>query len=81
MPVPWEALISFGMRLFMKYPSVCVSDGILQPTPGLVTVMFGAVGTLLNVSTRAQNQGKARIFLPTPSTSWSTLSCSLEGTM
>ncbi|KZT66039.1 NADH dehydrogenase 1 alpha subcomplex [Daedalea quercina L-15889] len=36
MPVPWEALIPFG----------------------LVTVMFGAAGTLLNVSKRAQNQGK-----------------------
>ncbi|KAH9045249.1 small secreted protein [Lactarius pseudohatsudake] len=37
MPVPWEALIPFG----------------------LVTAMFGAAGTLLNVSKRAQNQGKA----------------------
>ncbi|KAG6811940.1 hypothetical protein H0H92_005169 [Tricholoma furcatifolium] len=36
MPVPWEALIPFG----------------------LLTAMFGAAGTLLNVSTRAQNQGK-----------------------
>ncbi|EIM88611.1 small secreted protein [Stereum hirsutum FP-91666 SS1] len=36
MPVPWEALIPFG----------------------LVTAMFGAAGTLLNVSKRAQNQGK-----------------------
>ncbi|KAJ4472808.1 small secreted protein [Lentinula edodes] len=36
MPVPWEALIPFG----------------------LVTVMFGVSGTLLNVSTRAQNLGK-----------------------
>ncbi|KAI0321961.1 small secreted protein [Amylostereum chailletii] len=37
MPVPWEALIPFG----------------------LVTAMFGATGTLLNVSKRAQNKGKA----------------------
>ncbi|KAI0053751.1 small secreted protein [Auriscalpium vulgare] len=37
MPVPWEALIPFG----------------------LVTVMFGTAGTLLNVSKRAQNEGKA----------------------
>ncbi|KAH9977623.1 small secreted protein [Lactifluus volemus] len=37
MPVPWEALIPFG----------------------LVTAMFGAAGTLFNVSKRAQNQGKA----------------------
>ncbi|KAF9462003.1 small secreted protein [Collybia nuda] len=36
MPVPWEALLPFG----------------------LVTVMFGAAGTLLNASTRGQNQGK-----------------------
>ncbi|TFY73184.1 hypothetical protein EWM64_g10829 [Hericium alpestre] len=36
MPVPWEALIPFG----------------------LVTAMFGAAGTLLNVSKREQNQGK-----------------------
>ncbi|KAF7432807.1 hypothetical protein PC9H_004750 [Pleurotus ostreatus] len=36
MPVPWEALLPFG----------------------LVTVMFGAAGTLFNVSTRAQNLGK-----------------------
>ncbi|KAF8740136.1 hypothetical protein AX14_008552 [Amanita brunnescens Koide BX004] len=36
MPVPWEALIPFG----------------------LVTAMFGAAGTLLNTSYRAQNQGK-----------------------
>ncbi|KAG5718302.1 hypothetical protein E4T56_gene17003 [Termitomyces sp. T112] len=36
MPVPWEALIPFG----------------------LLTAMFGAAGTLLNISTRAQNQGK-----------------------
>jgi len=36
MPVPWEALIPFG----------------------LLTAMFGAAGTLLNVSKRAQNQGK-----------------------
>ncbi|KAF8632305.1 hypothetical protein AX15_001930 [Amanita polypyramis BW_CC] len=36
MPVPWEALIPFG----------------------LLTVMFGGAGTLLNTSYRAQNQGK-----------------------
>ncbi|TBU33027.1 small secreted protein [Dichomitus squalens] len=36
MPVPWEALIPFG----------------------LLTVMFGAAGTLLNTSKRLQNQGK-----------------------
>ncbi|TFK43906.1 small secreted protein [Crucibulum laeve] len=36
MPVPWEALIPFG----------------------LLTVMFGAAGTLLNASTKGQNQGK-----------------------
>ncbi|KAF8806132.1 small secreted protein [Phlegmacium glaucopus] len=36
MPVPWEALIPFG----------------------LLTVMFGAAGTLVNITTRAQNLGK-----------------------
>ncbi|KAH8094898.1 small secreted protein [Cristinia sonorae] len=36
MPVPWEALIPFG----------------------LLTTMFAAAGTLVNVSKRAQNQGK-----------------------
>ncbi|KAJ3549028.1 hypothetical protein NMY22_g1027 [Coprinellus aureogranulatus] len=36
MPVPWEALIPFG----------------------LLTAMFGTAGTLLNISSRAQNQGK-----------------------
>ncbi|KAF8076801.1 small secreted protein [Lyophyllum atratum] len=36
MPIPFEALIPFG----------------------LLTVMFGAAGTLLNVSQRAQNLGK-----------------------
>ncbi|KAF9067650.1 small secreted protein [Rhodocollybia butyracea] len=36
MPVPWEALIPFG----------------------LITAMFGVSGTLLNMSTRAQNLGK-----------------------
>ncbi|KAF8478311.1 NADH dehydrogenase 1 alpha subcomplex [Gautieria morchelliformis] len=36
MPVPWEALIPFG----------------------LLTTMFAATGTLLNISKRAQNDGK-----------------------
>ncbi|KAH8118735.1 small secreted protein [Phellopilus nigrolimitatus] len=36
MPLPWEALIPFG----------------------LLTTMFAAAGTLLNVSQRAQNLGK-----------------------
>ncbi|KAI0036063.1 small secreted protein, partial [Vararia minispora EC-137] len=35
MPVPWEALVPFG----------------------LVTTMFAAAGTLLNVTKRAQNNG------------------------
>lgn len=34
-----------------------------RDTTGLVTVMFGAAGTLLNVSKRAQNQGKVRSLL------------------
>ncbi|TFK29026.1 hypothetical protein FA15DRAFT_457201 [Coprinopsis marcescibilis] len=40
MPVPWEALIPFG----------------------LLTAMFGTAGTLLNLSTRAQNEGKPPRF-------------------
>lgn len=32
--------------------------------PGLLTAMFGAAGTLLNVSTRFQNQGKVRLLRP-----------------
>ncbi|KAF8827263.1 hypothetical protein HHX47_DHR5000945 [Lentinula edodes] len=46
MPVPWEALIPFGNTI----EAFCNSS--------LVTVMFGVSGTLLNVSTRAQNLGK-----------------------
>jgi len=42
MPVPWEALIPFGM----------------------LTAMFGAAGTLLNVSKRAQNLGKSPRYSP-----------------
>lgn len=55
MPVPWEALLPFG---------ACLSEvhhiQLTQSTVGLVTVMFGAAGTLFNVSTRAQNLGKVR---------------------
>lgn len=53
MPVPWEALIPFGQP---------VSSHVLLTlltSLGLVTAMFGAAGTLLNISKRAQNQGKA----------------------
>ena len=51
MPVPWEALIPFGKPAPM---SLCPLLSLL----GLVTALFGAAGTLLNVSKRAQNQGK-----------------------
>ena len=54
MPVPWEALIPFGQLL-----SLPVLSGPLLTSLGLVTALFGAAGTLLNVSKRAQNQGKA----------------------
>ena len=55
MPVPWEALIPFGQAVSMSALS-----GLLLTSLGLVTAMFGAAGTLLNVSKRAQNQGKVR---------------------
>lgn len=57
MPVPWEALIPFG-----ELASLPVLSSLLMRSvglPGLVTALFGAAGTLLNVSKRAQNQGKA----------------------
>jgi hypothetical protein len=53
MPVPWEALIPFGQPVSLHALSS------LLTSLGLVTAMFGAAGTLLNVSKRAQNQGKA----------------------
>jgi hypothetical protein len=58
MPVPWEALIPFGA-------ASCVlarRGGACSPTTSaLVTTMFGAAGTLLGASKRAQNQGKVRV--------------------
>ena len=56
MPVPWEALIPFGMFKVFHW----TIGGITYVTdePGLLTAMFGTAGTLFNVSTRAQNQGK-----------------------
>jgi hypothetical protein len=53
MPVPWEALIPFG-----KPASLSILSSAEFTLPGLVTALFGAAGTLLNVSKRAQNQGK-----------------------
>ena len=54
MPVPWEALVPFG-RQYFSYVKVWIAD---VSCPGLLTTMFAAAGTLLNVSQRAQNQGK-----------------------
>jgi len=60
MPVPWEALIPFGKPVPMSFLS---SDELLSSL-GLVTALFGAAGTLLNVSKRAQNQGKvSQVYL------------------
>ena len=58
MPVPWEALIPFGV-----FP--CAHCALLRALSaftfiGLVTVMFGATGTLLKTSKTLQNQGKVR---------------------
>lgn len=52
MPVPWEALIPFGLLdyLILLY--------YLKHSQGLLTTMFGAAGTLMNVAKRAQNDGK-----------------------
>jgi hypothetical protein len=57
MPVPWEALIPFGEARFCPVLSSILLRNDDQL--GLVTALFGAAGTLLNVSKRAQNQGKA----------------------
>lgn len=54
MPVPWEALIPFGESNYPQFHHT-IPDFL-----GLLTAMFGAAGTLLNVSYRAQNQGKVR---------------------
>jgi len=59
---------NFSACQFLGRPSFlsvrqCIYSGfpsnLLRDPPGLVTAMFGAAGTLLNVSKRAQNQGKA----------------------
>ncbi|KAF7352315.1 Small secreted protein [Mycena venus] len=42
MPVPWEALIPFGLASRL----------------GLMVTMFGITGTLTNLTFRGQNQGK-----------------------
>lgn len=39
------------------------NEAITRDMIGLVTAMFGAAGTLLNVSKRAQNQGKVRALV------------------
>lgn len=58
MPVPWEALIPFGMSCFTaSYVLECTTKTVA----GLLTAMFGVAGTLANVSMRAQNQGKVRV--------------------
>ena len=54
MPVPWEALIPFGKLASLSL----LSSADLLSSLGLVTALFGAAGTLLNVSKRTQNQGK-----------------------
>lgn len=60
MPVPWEALIPFGNEFDERLKP------LLTICPALVTAMFGTAGTLLNVSQRAQNQGKVCIFALLP---------------
>jgi len=51
MPVPFEALIPFG-----KLPNT--SSFAKADKKGLLTVMFGATGTLFSVVKRAQNDWK-----------------------
>jgi len=51
MPVPFEALIPFGELM-------CTSYCVKADQKGLLTVMFGATGTLFSVVKRAQNDWK-----------------------
>ncbi len=48
----------------LSYLSVClilVEDALLSFCAGLLTAMFGTAGTLMNVTQRAQNEGKVRV--------------------
>lgn len=60
MPVPWEALIPFGADHYLSQSFVRASAHNLWFFLGLMTAMFGTAGTLMNVSKRGQNLGKAR---------------------
>ena len=53
-----SACLFLGRPLFLSVSQhPCLSCPLLSSL-GLVTALFGAAGTLLNVSKRAQNQGK-----------------------
>jgi hypothetical protein len=60
MPVPWEALIPLGIYLWLV---VSYSSNEALQTSGLLTAMFGTAGTLFNITTKAQNQGKVGSLL------------------
>jgi hypothetical protein len=54
MPVPFEALIPFGKLLGN-------TEEIQADLKGLLTVMFGATGTLFSIVKRAQNDWKVSL--------------------
>lgn len=60
MPLPWEATLPFSTWDTTKQ----LNDGTLISwcSVVLVTGMFAAAGTLLNVSQRAQNLGKVGFY-------------------
>ena len=51
----------------------------LFSSTGLLTVMFGAAGTLVNISTRAQNLGKVPYISETHTVYYIQLACSILG--
>lgn len=60
MPVPWEALIPFGIGCLNVSSNHQFLTVFLILILGLLTVMFGAAGTLVKTSKQAQNLGKVR---------------------
>lgn len=58
MPLPWETLLPFG--LFDSSCRYFVNLTVLRA--GLLTAMFTTAGTLMNISQRAQNDGKVCVL-------------------
>jgi hypothetical protein len=50
-----------GKLSYLSVCSILVADALLSFLTGLLTAMFSAAGTLMNVSQRAQNEGKVRV--------------------